>query len=99
MKRHVLPLVAVLLFSSCIEVRDFGAYWDKGFVDPDSTLSDDLAAQRNKDNNVPSAVRTLEIGNHLFIMERLTEGKPEGMMSIQKRSVAQLDCCVSLHFT
>jgi hypothetical protein len=30
----VLPLLAVVLLSSCITVDDFGAYWDKGFVDP-----------------------------------------------------------------
>ena len=34
MKRHVLPIVACLLLASCTTVKDFGAYWDKGFVDP-----------------------------------------------------------------
>jgi hypothetical protein len=34
MRRLVLPLLAVVLLSSCITVDDFGAYWDKGFVDP-----------------------------------------------------------------
>ena len=34
MKKHLLPVVAILLLSSCTTVDDFGAYWDKGFVDP-----------------------------------------------------------------
>lgn len=34
MKRSWPCLVAVLVLSSCISVDDFGAYWDKGFVDP-----------------------------------------------------------------
>ena len=33
-KRHLVPVVAFLVFSSCTPVEDFGAYWDKGFVDP-----------------------------------------------------------------
>src|SRR5437762_8933249 len=34
MKRHWWPVVALLLLTSCTEVKSFGAYWDKGFVDP-----------------------------------------------------------------
>ena len=34
MRKRVLPVVALLFLSSCIEVKDFGAYWDKGFLDP-----------------------------------------------------------------
>ena len=34
LKRHLLPLVAFLVLSSCTPVEDFGAYWDKGVVDP-----------------------------------------------------------------
>jgi hypothetical protein len=34
MRRHVLPVVALLLLSSCTDVSDFGAYRDKGVVDP-----------------------------------------------------------------
>jgi hypothetical protein len=34
MRRLVVPVVAAVLLSSCIEVGDFGAYWAKGFVDP-----------------------------------------------------------------
>jgi hypothetical protein len=120
MKRHILPVVALLLLSSCTEVSDFGAYWGKGFVDPalqgtwkkigtpgqnldatpgpdqllfvkeglsyslrsinpiDTTLSDDVAAQRKKDNEFRLAVRTLKIGKHLFFMERGQEPAPDG---------------------
>src|SRR5690348_3275594 len=34
LKKFFLCLV-VLALSSCIDVRDFGAYWGKGYVDPD----------------------------------------------------------------
>jgi hypothetical protein len=34
MKPFCLCLVAVLGLSSCTEVKDFGLYWDKGFIDP-----------------------------------------------------------------
>lgn len=34
MKRLWPCLVAALVLSSCTPVDDFGAYWDKGFVDP-----------------------------------------------------------------
>src|SRR5262245_30884617 len=34
MKRFVLSLVALLAFSACTPVEDFGVYWDKGLVDP-----------------------------------------------------------------
>jgi hypothetical protein len=34
MKRHLLPMVALLLLASCTAVEDFGAYWGKGAVDP-----------------------------------------------------------------
>jgi hypothetical protein len=112
MRRHVLPVVALLLLSSCTDVSDFGAYWDKGVVDPalegtwqkigvpgvkldatpgpdqlvfvkgalsyslqainpiDTALSDDVAAQRKKDNEFRLVVRTLTIGKHSFFMER-----------------------------
>ena len=33
-RRHLLPIAACLLLAACTEVKDFGAYWDKGFVDP-----------------------------------------------------------------
>jgi hypothetical protein len=32
--RRLFGVVAVLLMSACTEVNDFGAYWDKGIVDP-----------------------------------------------------------------
>ena len=34
MKKHLLPVVALLLLSSCTEVEEFGAYWDKEALDP-----------------------------------------------------------------
>jgi hypothetical protein len=34
MKRQILPVVAFLVLTSCTPVGDFGAYWDKGVVDP-----------------------------------------------------------------
>jgi hypothetical protein len=46
----------------------------------DRTLPDDVAAQRNKDNDERIAVRTLKIGSHLFFMERSEEGKQGGMI-------------------
>jgi hypothetical protein len=33
-RKRFLPVVVILFLSSCIEVKDFGAYWDKGFLDP-----------------------------------------------------------------
>ena len=121
--RRLLPVVVLLLFSSCIPVGDFGVYWDKGVVDPtlegtwkkigipgedvdatpgadqlrftkdgqsyswqainplDSTLSDDAAAQRRKDNEARWALRTLKIGNHLFFAARGPEGNRGGMLN------------------
>jgi hypothetical protein len=120
MKRQVFPIVAFLLLSSCTPVSDFGAYWDKGFVDPalegrwqkigipgealdsipgsdqllfvkngmsyswqginpiDSTLSADAAEQRKKDNEARLDVRTLKIGNSVFIMSRGPAGTQTG---------------------
>ena len=117
-----LPILAVLLLASCIEVEDFGPQWSKGFVDPalagswkksgvpgeglndtpgadrlsfagngpsyafqeinpiDSALAADVAAQRRKDNEVRSAVRTLRIGRSLFLMQKPTEDAPKGML-------------------
>lgn len=34
MKKHGLPLLAILSLASCIEVKDFGTYWDKAIADP-----------------------------------------------------------------
>jgi hypothetical protein len=121
--RRLLPVVVLLLLSSCTPVDDFGAYWDKGFVDPalegtwkkigipgqdlnatpgadrllftkdgpsyswqainplDSTLSDDAAAQRRKDNDARLALRTLKIGNHLFFAARGPQGNRGGMLN------------------
>ena len=120
--RRLLPALVLLMLSSCTPVDDFGAYWDKGFVDPalegtwkkigrpgqdlnatpgadqllfakdgqsyswqainplDSTLSDDVAAQRRKDNDARWALRTLKIGNHVFFAIRGPEGNRSGMM-------------------
>lgn len=122
MKKRFLPVVAVLLLSSCTEVEDFGAYWDQGFVDPalegtwkkigipgknlnatpgpdkvlfvkdglsysfqainplDRRLPDDVAAQRKKDNDERSDLRTLKIGKNLFFMARAKQGKQDGMI-------------------
>lgn len=34
LRRHLLPVIALLVLTSCTSVEDFGAYWDKGVVDP-----------------------------------------------------------------
>lgn len=34
MRRCILPVLALVCVSSCIEVTDFGAYWAKGALDP-----------------------------------------------------------------
>jgi len=34
LKQHAVLLVSVLLLCSCTSVENFGAYWDKGFIDP-----------------------------------------------------------------
>jgi len=120
MKKHILPVVAFLILSSCTPVEDFGAYWDKGVLDPalegrwqkigipgepidsipgadqllfvknglsyswqginpiDTTLSADQAEQRKKDNDAPLDVRTLKIGNSVFIMARGPAGTQTG---------------------
>lgn len=119
-KKHIFPVIAFLVLASCTPVENFGAYWDKGFVDPglagrwqkiglpgenldsipgadqllfvkngssyawqainpiDSTLSADAAAQRKKDNETRLTVRTLKIGNHLFIMARGDLARTDG---------------------
>jgi hypothetical protein len=121
-KKHLLPIIAFLVLSSCTPVEDFGAYWDKGVVDPalegrwqkiglpgqdmksipgadqllfvkdglsyawqginpiDSTLSADQAERRKKDNEARFVVRTLRIGNHLFMMSRGDAGAPKGIL-------------------
>jgi hypothetical protein len=122
MKRQILPVVAFLVLTSCTPVDDFGAYWDKGFVDPAlegrwqkigipgepidsipgsdqllfvkngqsyfwqginpilSTLTADQAEQRKKDNDARLDVRTLKIGNSVFIMSRGPAGTPMGIL-------------------
>src|SRR5678815_681002 len=120
MKKHILPVVAFLILSSCTPVEDFGAYWDKGFLDPalegrwqkigmpgepidsipgadqllfvkngqsyswqginpiDSRMSADQAEQRKKDNDERLDVRTLKIGNSVFVMSRGPAGTKTG---------------------
>lgn len=120
MRKIFFPMVAVVLLSSCIDVSDFAAYWDKGFVDPalagtwkkigipgqriddtpgadtllftkdglsyamqainplDEPMSDAVAAQRKKDNDVRWDVRTLKIGKHVFLMRK--EGQQNGKL-------------------
>ena len=122
MKKHILPVLAFLVLSSCTPVEDFGAYWDKGFLDPalegswqkigipgepidsipgadqllfvkngvsyswqsinpiDSTLSDDQAERRKKDNDARLDLRTLKIGSSVFIMSRGPAGTKTGIL-------------------
>ena len=122
MKRQILPVVAFLVLTSCTPVGDFGAYWDKGVVDPAlegrwqkiglpgepidsipgadqllfvkngqsyswqginpivSTLSADQAERRKKDNDARLDVRTLKIGNRVFIMSRGPAGTQTGVL-------------------
>jgi hypothetical protein len=122
MKKHILPVVAFLVLSSCTPVEDFGAYWDKGVLDPalegrwqkigipgesidsipgadqllftkngrsyswqainpiDSRLSADQAERRKKDNETRLDVRTLKIGNGVFIMSRGPAGTQTGIL-------------------
>jgi hypothetical protein len=129
-KRHLLPIVAFLVLSSCTPVGDFAAYWDKGFVDPalegrwqkigvpgepidsipgadqllfvkngqsyfwqginpiDSTLSAEQAERRKKDNDARLDVRTLKIGNSVFIMSR---GPAETQTGVLERYEIQGD--------
>ena len=120
MNRHLFPIVAFLILTSCTPVADFGAYWDKGFVDPalegrwkktdlpgrdpksvpgadellfvkngpsyawqminpiDGTLTADQAARRKADNEARLDLKTLKIGNHLFLAERSPGAKRDG---------------------
>lgn len=70
-KNVVLAALASLLFG-CIVVDDFGAYWNKGFVDVcvneivQKGMSEDSAANPP----VIPAMRSLQIGNHTFLMMR-----------------------------
>ena len=122
MKKQILPVVAFLVLTSCTPVGDFGAYWDKGVVDPAlegrwqkigipgepidsipgsdqllfvkngqsyfwqginpiaSTLSAEQAERRKKDNEARLDVRTLKIGNSVFIMSRGPAGDQTGII-------------------
>ena len=51
-----LPLAAVLMLSSCIEVEDFAAYWEKGIVDPALAGTwQKLGLPGEEMNNIPGA--------------------------------------------
>jgi hypothetical protein len=81
-----LLLVACIALASCINVKDFGIYWDRGIVDkqligswlPETdTSSECIMFTQGKgelifttDDRDEPAVRTLMMGRHTFMMMR-----------------------------
>src|SRR5262245_55033530 len=73
--RHFRFPALMLLLLGCIQVDDFGTYWEKGFVD--SCIKDILLTEMAEDiaaGKPTPAIRSLNINGHLFIMMR---DKPE----------------------
>lgn len=76
--------IACIALASCINVKDFGIYWEKGIVDtqlvgawqPETDVSSDcimFTQEKNylrftTEDRIEPSVRTLPIGRHSFMM-------------------------------
>lgn len=83
MVRHIILLAALFMLSSCLHVKDFGKYWDKGVFD--ACIADILKQDFEPDEIVkldePTLLwRVLDIGGYHFLMIKSEAGDAGGDM-------------------
>jgi len=88
--------LACLALMSCIQVEDFGVYWDKGLVDPQlygawlpekENVSECIAFAKNANDYTLQlgegealTIRSLLVGKHRFMMMKKTRDSQDGQL-------------------
>lgn len=79
--KHVLLLLCGLMLSACIEVDDFGKYWNQAFRD---ACIEAIARDRYYDDPKPHSMKNLahnlKVGDHTFLMLKEERARRGGNM-------------------